>query len=260
MTEELIKRLKELADKYETKDFLNDDPSQFLRWYSETRDIEIASFIASLLSFGSRSQFIPKIKQILTLADKHNGIYDWIKSGIYQKEFNSLTVCGVQDSNEKKFYRFYSYSDFIQLFGELQQIIKNGNTLGEFVQEKYEESIKENSSVYLSDLISSLFKSKIIPHGKNTANKRVNMFVRWMVRDNSPVDIGIWTWYDKRNLLLPLDTHVIQESIKMEIILEKSKADRKTAMELSEKMRQIWPDDPCKGDFALFGYGVDDNN
>ena len=113
----LKKLLVSLADKYETASFCNEDPSQFLRWYkksSAAADIETASFIAAMLAFGSRTQFIPKIKQILEAADKTSGsISVWLKTGTYKKDFPSGT---------KKFYRFYSYDDMQTFFDELAVI------------------------------------------------------------------------------------------------------------------------------------------
>ena len=85
------------------------------------------------------------------------------------------------------------------------------------------------------------------------------MYLRWMVRRNSPVDLGLWNWYSPADLILPLDTHVIQESIRLGLIPEKSSATLKTARAVTNSLKEIWQDDPCKGDFALFGLGVDQN-
>lgn len=88
------------------------------------------------------------------------------------------------------------------------------------------------------------------------------MFLRWMVRDNSPVDLGLWTWYPKQDLLMPLDTHVMQEATNLELIppAQSGKpraASLKTAVQLTECLRQVFPDDPVRADFALFGLGAD---
>ena len=99
-------------------------------------------------------------------------------------------------------------------------------------------------------------KSSIVPKGKNCANKRVHMFLRWMVRQNSPVDLGLWKWFNSCDLIIPLDTHVLQEAAKLGLIPEKSTASLKTAKLITEKLKGIWADDPCKGDFALFGLGI----
>lgn len=143
----------------------------------------------------------------------------------------------------------------------------------------------------------------LIPYTKNSACKRIQLFLRWMVRDNSAVDLGLWKWYDKSKLLLPLDVHVLQESVSFGLLkpsdgsaktadcLQKNNSDaKKTACsqsstscakesnslpdsrtstnikipsatikmtkELTEQMKLVWPDDPVKGDYALFGLGV----
>ena len=99
--------------------------------------------------------------------------------------------------------------------------------------------------------------TSIVPKGKNTANKRIHMFLRWMVRENSPVDLGLWNWYKTEDLLIPLDVHVMDEGIKLGALPNNARATRKTAIALTSSLKEIWPNDPCKGDFALFGLGVD---
>ncbi|MBQ5385350.1 MAG: DUF2400 family protein, partial [Treponema sp.] len=87
------------------------------------------------------------------------------------------------------------------------------------------------------------------------------MFLRWMVRDSSPVDLGLWTWFDKKNLLMPMDTHVIQESVKFGLLPKSPSgkipgATMKNAIALTDFMKTVFPDDPVRGDFALFGLGA----
>ena len=107
-------------------------------------------------------------------------------------------------------------------------------------------------------LIAEAFpKSAIVPKGKSSANKRVHMFLRWMVRRDSPVDLGLWTWADPAELLIPLDVHVMQEAAKLGLIGQKATASRKTAEELTAALCEAFPADPCRGDYALFGLGVD---
>lgn len=252
--DDLIKsKLQFLAAKYENKNFLKEDPSQFLYWYpmNQIIDIECAAFIAAMLSFGQRKQFIPKISNILTIADNTSGtISKWLCSG--SKGF---------PRGATKYYRFYSFDDMHDLFEELSIIIANNGdrpccSFGEYLKKKYEK----NRNMYLSDLISQSFtKSKIVSKGCNTANKRVNMFLRWMVRKNSSVDLGLWSWYSENDLIIPLDVHVLEESIKLGLIEKKSKATRKTALLLTEKLKEIFPSDPCKADYALFGLGINRN-
>ena len=250
ISDELKERIRNLADKYENTNFYNGDPSYVLRRYKNIDDIECAGFIAAVLAFGRREMFLQKINQILDTADNFNGPANWLKTACYKKTF----LPDNEDYN-KKFYRFYSYADFIDLFDVMNRILNENTTLGDYFANHFTAcDCKDN----LSALICDTFKNcKIVPHGKNSANKRINMFLRWMVRQNSPVDLGIWNWYNPVNLIIPLDVHVIQESIKLGLLPENSKGTLKTAIELTNILKQIWPDDPCKGDYALFGLGVD---
>lgn len=262
---ETVNLLKKLAEKNENSKFLENDPSQFLRYFKNPEDAEICGFLASLLSFGNRKQFIPKIKIILEMTG--NSIKDWIVEEKFYSDFRNLS-----ENQNNKFYRFYSFQDFITLFEEIKQILQKSNSFGNYFKEKSEieleklknqnlseEKFNDSKKILLSNLISSEFpKSKIVPKGKNSAKKRINMFLRWMIRTSSPVDLGIWSWWNKKNLLIPLDTHVLQQSKKLYIIEENESGTLKTALKLTKKMEQIWPEDPVKADFALFSLGVND--
>lgn len=249
MEQTLAEKLKSLADKYEKADFITQDPSRFLWWYNDKPNAETAAFAAAMLSFGSRKQFIPKIETILKIADASGGINKWLESSAFRKDF---IPCGTDECC--KFYRFYSYQDMIELFSALEQILHNYGSLEECARTRY----LQNPEANIIDILSDIFAGcRIVPHGKASAKKRLCMFARWMVRTNSPVDRGFWQWYPKDKLLIPLDVHVLDESIKLGLIPPEAKATRKTAELLTEKLKQIWSADPVKGDFALFGYGVD---
>lgn len=295
MQTELKQKLIYLADKYETSNFYKEDPSQFLNWYSDCCQIEIISFIAAMLSFGSRKQFIPKIKNICSLADEAGGIKNWLLAGDFSNFVTQICplsqkiddsrvlanenpevcplsqICPLSQNDliEKKYYRFYSYADMLCLFKELGELIKNYGSLGEYCRINYEKAFanqkRETSKnkllppgVLLSQVLSGAFpESAIVPKGKSSANKRIFMYLRWMVRQNSPVDKGLWSWFSPADLIIPLDVHVMQESEKMELIPPESAANLKTAVQLTKKLCEIWPNDPVRADFALFGLGVD---
>ncbi len=275
MNEALKVKLRSLADCYEVSSFCDEDPSQFLRWYQPAdgwgtvADVEVASFIAAMLAFGNRKQFIPKIRQILETSDRSLGsVTEWLKAGAFKKDF---------PSGPAKFYRFYSYDDMQIFFGELADILKKAGSLGEFFRTKMEEGgdtggspVREGSErprsglkrggdfPLLYEIISQAFpESAIVPKGRTSANKRIHMFLRWMVRRNSPVDLGFWDWANPASLLIPLDVHVMQEAAKLGLIPEGATASRKTAELLTSALAEVFPGDPCRGDFALFGLGVD---
>jgi len=261
MNDDLKKKLEFLADKYEISAFTEQDPSQFLNWYknkaqkSNQADIETAAFISAMLAFGNRKQFIPKIQQILTMADGSSGtITSWLKTDAFKKDF---------PRGENKFYRFYSYDDMHIFFEELADILKNTASLGEYFYNQFNKDDflpnEDSAGEKMMACFAKAFpRSKIVPKGKNSANKRIHMFLRWMVRQNSPVDLGIWTWYNPCDLIIPLDVHVMQESIKLGLLPQKSLASLKTAKLLTKQMELVFKDDPCRADFALFGLGVDD--
>jgi uncharacterized protein (TIGR02757 family) len=261
--------LHNLATKFEVASFLYDDPSQFLHYYSNIKDTECAAFIAAMLSFGNRKQFIPKISQILHIADVKSGsISKWLENEDYLSFEYDITQ--EKQCSQKKFYRFYSYEDMVILFSELNFLLKKYGSFGQAIKHRYEKAEKLNNEIsiqfqnsslnyepHLSEIISQSFpKSRIVAKGKNSACKRTNMFLRWMVRQNSPVDLGIWTWYSPKNLIIPLDTHVLQQAKKLNLLPQSATACFKTAILLTEKLSYYFPDDPVKGDFALFGLGV----
>ena len=269
----LKKKLQRLADKYEVSSFTDEDPSQFLRWYQPeagrgtVADVEAASFIAAMLAFGNRKQFIPKVRQILETSDRSLGsVTEWLKSGAYKKDFSK---------GPAKFYRFYSYDDMQTFFGEMAAILNQAESFGEYFRAKMNDggfrgcpprrrgSTQRSAGAgedlpLLHEIVSASFpRSDIVPKGRTSANKRVHMFLRWMVRRDSPVDLGLWKWADPAALLIPLDTHVMQEAAKLGLIPEGKTASRKTAELLTVALNEAFPGDPCRGDFALFGLGVD---
>lgn len=248
MDENLKQRLVELAQKYEVHDFILQDPSQFLFWYDDfpelktPRNVECAAFVAAMLSFGNRKQFIPKIREILNLSLNEGGIANWCLNGA-----NNFPI------GAKKFYRFYSYDDLHVLFDEIAILLKKSGSLGEHFHKIHQNDDKTP----LHRIISQSFpKSSIVPKGKNSANKKINMFLRWMVRQNSPVDLGIWTWANPKELIIPLDVHVMQQAVKLGLLPENASANLKTAQNLTGKLAEVFPDDPVRADFALFGLGV----
>lgn len=108
---------------------------------------------------------------------------------------------------------------------------------------------------YLDALINLFPGVKGIPQDSKSACKRLNMFLRWMCRRNSPVDLGIWSFIPQSSLLIPLDTHVATVGRQLGLITGKDDS-MNTVLELTTNCRNVYPLDPCKCDYALFGYGV----
>lgn len=300
MDESLKQKLQQLAAKYEVESFTAADPSQFLHWYdgagltpaaraSQSTDAsstaratstarantECAAFIAAMLAFGSRTQFIPKIRSILELADQTSGsITAWL-----------LSAAPGFPTGSKKFYRFYSNDNLRSLFSDLADILRQSGSLGEYLKTKNamgsEQSLPggqmalpggqptlpggkkalpgEQPTLPLDLLLANSFpNARIVPKGCNSANKRIHMFLRWMVRTDSPVDLGLWTWVSPAELLIPLDVHVMQEAVNLGLLPPTARATRKTAVELTRVLEEAFPGDPVRADYALFGLGIDE--
>lgn len=257
----MVSRLRQLADKYECAAFMENDPSRVLLRYRQAADIECAAFIAAMLSFGRRDLFLPKVEFLLDLADRGGGPAHWLASGLHRRVFPPPDALPHQ-----KFYRFYSYQDIQILLCRLELILQEAGSLGEYLRRRHQlclesggEGRPEDDSVpHLSQLVGAAFADcKIVPKGRNSANKRVQMFLRWMVRRNSPVDLGLWDWYSPARLLIPLDTHVLRQGVELGLLPPDTTGTARAAQLLTESLAEIWPEDPCRGDFALFGLGVD---
>ncbi len=241
------------AEKYEHPQFLLNDPAQFMHAVKGVKNKEIMAFIASALSYGARSAFI---KRLHFLLDCTMGVpYDWIISGEYRKHIPDDSAC---------FYRLYSNHLMLSFFDTLRQMIYSHDSIGQFVRTTINPNAKlENGkfrAIAALEAICTYFadreSNKIIPKDTRSCCKRLCMFLRWMVRSNSPVDLGLWSdFIDQSTLLLPLDTHVVHEAIELGLLKSKT-TSMAAAQRLTSTLSEIFPGDPTKADFALFGYGV----
>lgn len=266
-TRELLIRL---ADRYETAEFIVGDPSWWMHQVTGTCNQEVTAFVASGLSYGSRSQFMPKIGQLLEWA---GGDMDrWLRSGAYQEHF----VVG----DKGCFYRLYNndtmrrfldaYRAMLLEYGSMGEYLLTLNSqpaparllhyIGEGDRPQGGGGVQPHTTLHSIEAICHWFSEHdggtVVPKDATSACKRVCMFLRWMVRDGSPVDLGLWSSFiDKRTLIMPMDTHVVSEAMKLNLLTSRC-ASMSAAQRLTDAMREVFPDDPLKGDFALFGYGV----
>lgn len=238
-----------LAEKYECKDFINGDPSWFMHQVLEPSQQELMAFIAASLSYGSRKQFMPKIQMIL---DMSNGdLREWLLSGKYKDCIEASPKC---------FYRLYTMQMYYDFLKALEKMVRDYGSLRGFVE--FLRGDKEK--IEAIDVIKSLtqwFKMNgsigIIPKDATSSCKRICMFLRWMTRKDSPVDLGLWNdLIYTSSLIMPMDVHVVEESIRLGLIQSKS-TTMSNAIRLTKILSTIWPEDPTKGDFALFGLGID---
>lgn len=240
MERELKERLIVLAERYEVLEFIMDDPIQIPHRYVDKADIEISAFITSWIATGNR-------KTIIKCADKihlelfANAPYRYIKGKNWERYLG----------NKKSFYRYYSYHDFYLLCSTLFHVYQSHESLEDYLYQSYSHLSP------LQRLQSTFGHINGMPDISSSSEaKKLCMFLRWMIRTDSSVDFGLWKRFSSESLIIPLDTHV--HRISTDLGLTNGRKCIKTAIHITEALREIWPDDPVKGDFALFGYGVNE--
>ena len=237
--------LREYADRYEAADFLNGDPSWFMHQVDGDPNREATAFVASCLSFGSRAQFMPKIQWLL---DQASGDMDgWIRRGAFER--------AVPSDPQRCFYRFFTFETMNAFLRAYRRLMDEHGTLGGFARRTVAEG-GIGAVAAICRRFSSCGSCAVVPKDASSACKRVCMFLRWMVRSGSPVDIGLWSRFiDRRTLIMPLDTHVVQQACRLGL-MKSACTSMCAARRLTAALAEVFPDDPLRGDFALFGYGV----
>lgn len=240
------------VEEYNRPDFIPNDPISIPHQFTEKQDIEIMGFFASILAWGQRKTIINKCNELIERMD--GSPYDFIVNhgdedlknmlGFKHRTFN--------DTDLLYFISFfkYHYTHFTSLEDAFLQVEDmNGFSI--------EESLNSFKSYFFSlpDFPHRTRKHVSSPLQKSTC-KRLNMFLRWMVRkDDMGVDFGIWDQIKPKDLICPCDVHVERVARKFGFI-QSDKVNWKTAIELTDHLKELDPADPVKYDFALFGLGV----
>ena len=230
MDKHLKETLTGWAQEYNNPKYFQEDPiifpTEFARRYrsgnANLADVEIAGILASHLAWGRRSMIVRDCNRMFDQMQWKP--YDYVMKGEYRDEACSL-------------HRTIKWSEFAAICGRLREIYEA------------QESIEGLAD---SDIRVRIFGQK---EDKKAPNKKISMMKRWMVRDDGKVDLGVWKNSDKKELILPLDVHVYAQAANLGLTERKQK-DIVTAREITDAFKEIFPDDPCLGDFALFGYGV----
>ena len=247
--EEIISFLNYKSNQYNNIKFIETDPIQIPHLFNKKEDVEISGFLTSTISWGNRKSIIKSAEKLIELLD--HSPYDFILNH-KKRDLDTL----------KPFvHRTFNGIDLIQFVKSLKHIYRNYNGL----EEIFKTNIKDDSLQYAIHKMKKIFFE--IPHTNRTkkhisdpmrgsAAKRINMFLRWMVRDDTNgVDFGIWKSISPRYLSCPLDVHTGNVARKLGLIQRKQN-DHKAVMELDKKLREFDLIDPVKYDFALFGLGV----
>lgn len=224
--------LKQWADEYHTPAFILSDPVQFPHHYTRKQDIEISGLLTALLSFGNRKMICKKCHELDGMMG--HDPYQYVRSEKWRTDF--------PDTDTDSFYRTCSYARMHVYFERLWQTYRQYTDL--------EERLKQEKGSPMQRICSWMEVSEKGPQ------KKLNMFLRWMIRRNSPVDFGIWQTFDPAELIIPLDTHVNRMAYELGLTSSMSYT-LNNARKITEALGNIFPNDPCKGDFALFGYSIE---
>ena len=219
------------AEEYHCSDFIAADPVQFPHRYTVKEDIEISGLLTAVLSFGNRIQILKKADELDRIMG--HAPLTYVLSGKWRDDF--------PESDGRSFYRMLSYADVRGYFEKLYRVYAAGKTL--------EDALKEYKGIPMQQLCSFLGVSDRSPQ------KKLNMFLRWMIRTGSPVDFGIWRTMSASQLVIPLDTHVCRVAYQLGLT-ESASFSLNNAKKITVALEKVFPGDPCLGDFALFGYGV----
>ncbi len=216
------------AEKYNDPVWFEEDPISFPRKFlkrgKRLEDIEIAAVFAAHFAWGRRSMIVRDCNRLFEHMDWSP--YDYVMDGEYRCDDSSI-------------HRTVKWSEVAGICSRLKQFYSSGGGSLETLD--------------IDNIRTMIYGQK---EDRRSACKKINMMRRWMVRDDGKVDLGLWRNTDKRSLLIPLDVHVYYEAVTLGLTSRRQK-DRITASEITDAFREIWPQDPCKGDFALFGHGID---
>ncbi|MDR0790412.1 MAG: TIGR02757 family protein [Bacteroidales bacterium] len=228
------------AKQYNTPLFIAEDPVQFPHRYEQKTDIEISAFVSAWLAYGNRRSFLQVLdvlhrefalsptKYILNQSFRH-----------FKDDFSPL-------------YRFYKKNDFYALCLRLNEIYTQSGDMEQDIAKRLKENSFNGVLGYFNERFADV---NGIPKDTKSACKRLCMLLRWLIRDDGIVDLGIWTILQPSQLVIPLDTHVFQTARQLAIVNRRS-ADMVAAVEITDYLRQIFPADPSIGDFALYGLGI----
>ena len=245
--------LKELLDieaaRINNPDFISRDPVQFPRRFESLQDIELVSLLSSTIAWGNRKMICRDIEKMLSLMDHQPYAYMMDK--------------GYEDLDPKlNIHRTFFASHLQHFLKGLRRIYVKYGSLDAFAA-SYKVGEEEAPAWKLVELINEVLKeengetnSRCLPlNMKQSALKRVNMALRWLVRDDGIVDLGVWKSIPKSKLYIPMDVHVGNVSRELGL-LKRKQNDRKSVEELTGVLRTLRPDDPAIYDYALFGIGI----
>jgi uncharacterized protein (TIGR02757 family) len=246
--QELKEFLDEKASWYQARWFIDDDPVQIPHLFSSREDIEISGFLTAIFAWGKRRMILSKAHELMERMDMSPA--DFVGNAS-EREFERLAGFVYRTFNDVDVRYFLKALHQVYLHhGGLHQVFYDGYRSDGIIG-----AISRFREVFLAYEPPARTGKHIANVLRNASAKRINMFLRWMVRRDSPVDFGLWTNISPADLLIPLDIHVARVARSLGLLTRKSN-DLRSVTELTGKLKEFRPEDPVFYDYALFGLGV----
>ncbi|MDE5843218.1 MAG: TIGR02757 family protein [Muribaculaceae bacterium] len=253
-----ITEIKDLLDfeaaRINNTNFIADDPVQFPRRFSRLEDIEIVALLSSAIAWGNRKMICRDAEKILSIMG--DAPADYVRDGAFESLDPDINL-----------HRTFFVRNFQHLLRGLKEIYRRYPSLDAFSSavgagetEAPAWHLAAAINAVMADANNGILDSRALPQNlKTTALKRLNMALRWLVRDDGIVDMGVWKSIPKSKLFIPLDVHVGNTARELGLITRKAN-DRITTELLTSTLRRWRPDDPAIYDYALFGIGINARN
>ncbi|CAN5722780.1 TIGR02757 family protein [soil metagenome] len=237
---------------YNQQNFIKDDPVCIPHLFTQKQDIEIAAFFASIFAWGNRTIIINKSKELMQLMDMQPHAFVLNHS---DQELKTLLHFKHRTFNTTDLLYFIAFLKFH--YSKEESLETAFSKWMKIADENTEQALTGFHHYFFSlEDVPARTKKHIATPEKKSNCKRLNMFLRWMVRkDNKGVDFGIWQRISPSQLICPVDLHVARVAKRLNL-LQRKQTDWPAALELTSYLRTLDPSDPVKYDFALFGVGV----
>jgi uncharacterized protein (TIGR02757 family) len=241
--------LDEQADRFEKPDFLQEDPLGIVHRFTLKQDQEIVALLSSTIAWGNRKSIIKSTERVLEFMEQKP--FEFIKNTT-EKDWSKLNFV----------HRTFNSEDLLFFFAALKNVFENHESLEVlFAPHDTISGVKGRIVNFRTQFLETPHFSRTEKHISNpikgSSSKRLNMFLRWMVRDNiKNVDLGIWKNIPKSELRIPLDVHTSRVARKLNMT-QRKQDDWRTLEEIHLILDELDPNDPAKYDFALFGLGLE---
>lgn len=247
---EIVELLNHEAARINSVDFIARDPVQFPRRYERLQDIEITALLCATIAWGNRKMICHNCERMLALMDHRP--YDYVMDA------------GFEELADQNIHRTFFATNLRHYLRGLRSIYLRHGSLAEFARHHHIEQSETPSWSLVGAMNHALAEAnggvsdpRCLPGNlESTALKRINMALRWLVRRDGIVDLGVWDVITPAQLFIPLDVHVGNTARELGLLTRRSN-DRRAVIELTERLRRYRADDPVWYDYALFGIGVD---